>query len=416
MLPAIGLVAEALTTFICGLYTGFRFAHRHTLSLLRGLSELSILCGFAVLPWFVDSSFGGAVASSMVSGGLFVLAFGRFHLHLLALLSFSAVALGFSAATLSGNQALGLLLWESLLVVPATLDILLFRRGSRGLGRIRIREALPFLAVLLLLAELFLYRRGVRSTSFVVSVVTLGVVLLWIGTREASRPEAGAFSGFLALGVLHEYRTLLGRLQLLSDFGTRRSQDLEVAERGTDPLGLIGSEVRLSAASLRGLDALYGRETAVAETRVPGDVEAILRLAGPVFRQSGKKLEIRMEAEMVIAAPPAVVLHCLLIFLRNALTHSGHTRAAIPSGADPGRVVLTWSTTGPGGEALLRVVNTVEAPEGTRPERRSPGQPGWGRGLRIVRGLAGPYGGALFARRNGASYSAELRFPLSKPF
>ena len=416
MLPAIGLVAEALTTFICGFYTGFRFANRHSLRLLRRLSELSILCGLAALPWFVDLSCGGAVASGMVAGGLFFLAFGRIHPLLLALLSFSAVALGFSAATLSGNEALGLLLWESLLVVPATLNILLFRRGSRGPGWIRIREVLPFLAVLLLLSELFLYRRGVRSTSFVVSVVTFGVVLLWIGTREASRPEAGAFSGILALGVLHEYRTLLGRLQLLSDFGTRLSQDLEVAERGTDPLSLIGSEVRLSAASLSGLDALYGRETAVSETRVPGDVEAILRLAGPVFRQSGKKLEIRMEAEMVIAAPPAVVLHCLLILLRNALTHAGHRRSTMPSAASPDRVFLTWSTTGPGGVALLRVVNTVETPGGTLPGRRSPGQPGWGRGLRIVRSLARPYGGSLSSRRNGASYSAELRFLLSKPF
>ncbi|MFP4430258.1 MAG: hypothetical protein ACLFPV_03310 [Spirochaetaceae bacterium] len=416
MLPAIGLVAEALTTFICGLYTGFRIANRHTLRLLRSLSELSILCGFAALPWFVDVSFGGAVASSMVAGGLFFMAFGRFHPLHLALLSFFAVALGFSAATLSGNQPLGLLLWESLLVVPATLNILLCRSAYRGPGRIRTREVLPFLAVLLLLSELFLYRRGFRSTPFVVSVITLGVVLLWIGTREASRPEAAAFSGFLALGVLHEYRTLLGRLQLLSDFGARRSDGLEVAEGGNDPLGLIGSEVRLSAASLGGLDALFGRETAVPETRVPGDVEAILRLAGPVFRQSGHKLEIRMEADMVIAAPPAVVLHCLLILLRNALTHAGHTRTAIPSGTGAGRVFLTWSTTAPGGDALLRVTNTVEAPGSTLPEGKSPGQPGWGRGLRIVRGLARTYGGSLFARRTGASYSAELRFPLSKPF
>jgi signal transduction histidine kinase len=408
MLPAIGLVAEALTTFICGLYTGFRWANRHTLRFLRTLPELSVVCGIAALSWLVDRSSGGVVASSMVATGLFFLAFARLHPLLLTMLVFFAVASGSSAATLSGSRAVGLLLWESLLVAPAALSLLAPRRDAPDPVWARIWEALPLLAVLLLLSELFLYRQGIRNTSAVVSVVTLVVAGLWVGTRGAPRPEAGAFSGFLALGVLHEYRGLLGRLQLLSDFGTRQGRHFEVAEGQPEPLGLISSELRLSAASLRGLDALYGRETVGKETRVPDDVEAILRLAGPVFRQSGKKLVLRMEEGIVIAAPPGVVLHCLLILLRNALDHSGSPGADLTSGVAPDRVFLTWACTRPGTEALLRIVNNVGD--------RSAAQPGWGRGLRIVRGLARRYGGSLSSGQNGASYSAELRFPLSKPF
>lgn len=414
MLPAVGLVAEALTIFICGLYTGFRWANRNTVRFLEVLPELSVVCGIAAVSWLIDSFLGLSVASGMVAAGVFFLAFGGFHPSLSLFIPSFAGVLGLSVAALSGDDALGLLLWESVLVVPAAVYLLIFPAG-RSFRRNRLRDSrfrdlawtrfwkvLPLLGVLVLVVELFLYRRGTRGSSVGISVLALGVTLLLVGGSYffRFRSEAETVSGFLALGVLHEYRKLLGRLQLLAEFGARNSWGLEAAEGYPDPLGLISSEVRFSAASLGGLDALYGRESMAPETRIPGDVEAVLRLAGPVFRQSGRHLELELETGLVIAAPPGVVLHSLLILLRNVLDH-----------AAPGspRVLVSWSTGGPRGEAVLRVLNGVE-PSGAAALR----QPGWGRGLRIVRGVARQYGGKLDCRRSGSRFSAELRFPLSK--
>lgn len=405
MLPAIGLAAEALTTFICGLYTGFRWAHRPSSKTLTILPELGIVCGIAAVSWLVDSTSGGAFASGLVATCFFFFVFGAFKSPWLLLHPFLAILIGFSAIALFGDQSLGLLLWETALVVPAAVALLSTTTAVErppGLGRTGFRGALPVFAVVLLFVELFLYRRGLRDASIGVSAAALLAALLFVGFGRPPLSDGGTVSEVLALGVVHEYRKLLGRLQLLLDFGGREDRGLEAAEGQPDPLPLISQEIRLSAASLPGLDALYGRKSGASQTRVPGDVEAILRLAGPLFRRTGKTLDLRAETAMVIAAPPDIVLHSLLILLRNAADYAA-------SGSD--RVVLDWKPTRPDGEALLRISNGAEVADGRLPATR-----GWGRGLAIARGLSWRYGGNLTIRRTRCSFSVELRFPLSKPF
>jgi hypothetical protein len=403
MLPAIGLAAEALTTFICGLYIGFRSAHRPYTRPLAVFPDVITVFGLAAVSLLSDSSSGSAVASGMVAVGVFAFVFGGrpFRLVLSCVL---AMSFGLLVATSTGDQPLGLLLWETALVVPATI-FLLFPTAApdrtRGPGWIRSLGTLSAITTVVLFVELFFYRRGIRQTSIGVSTVALLAAILFLASRMPFQPDRGSVSEVLATGVVHEYRKLLGRLQLLIDFGTRYDGGFEVAEGHPDPLRLISQEIRLSAASLPGLDALYGQHPGGRETRVPGDVDAILRLAGPLFRRAGKSLELRVETGMVIAASPDIVLHCLLILLRNAADYAA-------SGSDP--VTLSWRSVHPDGEALLRIVNGAELANGRPPRVR-----GWGRGLAIARGLSRRSGGDLTIRRTRGSFSVELRFPLSKP-